>query len=336
MMTSHRLEVTHESHAGQVRRHVVEAARRMGADDSAEGKAAIIATELATNLVKHGGGGEILVNELKERCPPQLEIHALDRGPGMENVSQCLRDGFSTAGSAGTGMGAVQRLADKFQIQSQPGRGTAVWVCISIPGPVPPPREQPAFETGGISVALKGEELCGDSWDVQQSSAGMRALVADGLGHGPFAEEAAREAVTVFRRHRMAGPAQSLEYIHEALFKTRGAAASMVEIQPSLGHITTAGIGNVAVRLLGLDSSKTLAGDNGTLGASVRKVREMRQPWEPGSLLVIHSDGINSQWNLKDYPGLIHRHPALIAGVIYRDFRRPHDDATVVAIKHHS
>lgn len=332
MMSSFRLEVIHESHAGQARRLVRDTALRLGADDAKAGEAAIIATELATNLVKHGGGGEIILREIKEGAACGLEIHALDRGPGMTSVSACLRDGYSTAGSAGTGLGAVQRLAGQFQIQSQPGKGTAIWLHIPLAAGTGP---RGKFEAGGVSVALRGEELCGDSWDVRESSSGgVRALVADGLGHGAFAEEASREAVAVFRQHDATGPSESLRLIHQALFKTRGAAASMVEIKPEAGRLTAAGVGNVAMRVHGGKGSKSITGDNGTLGAAIRKVSDQYHPWESGSLLILHSDGIGSQWNLDDYPGLSRRHPGLIAGVLYRDFRRPHDDATVVVIRH--
>ncbi len=331
MMSTSRMEVLHESHVGHVRRHVSEAARKLGADEGRAGEAAIVATELATNMVKHGRGGEILINELKEAVPPALEIHALDSGPGMANVSACLRDGYSTAGSAGTGLGAVKRLSGHFQILSQPGRGTAIWALLPVSSEPPVPS---AFEVAGISAALKGEELCGDSWDVHADPDRLRVLLADGLGHGPFAEEAAREAVSVFRRHHEAGPAKALEYIHQALFKTRGAAASMAEIQPGRGNLITAGVGNVAMRLSTPNNSKSLGVENGTLGSGVRKMQEARLPWEKGSLLILHSDGIGSQWKLEDYPGLALRHPGLIAGVLYRDFSRKHDDATVVVIRH--
>ena len=332
MMPTYRMEVTHESQAGSVRRHVADAARRLGADEQSAGEASIVATELATNIVKHGDGGEILVREVKGSGTPAIEIHALDAGPGMTSVSSCLRDGFSTSGSAGTGLGAVQRLSRSFQILSQPGRGTAIWVSLAI-NPRPPPEKTGSFEMGGVSVALKGQDLCGDSWDVQCTGETLRAVVADGLGHGPFAEEASREAVTAFQRHHSAGPAEAMEHIHRALVKTRGAAASMGEIHPGRGRISLAGVGNVLMRVYSGTRSKLFSGDNGTLGAGNRRMTQVEHPWSADSLLVLHSDGISSGWNLDDYPGLIHRHPALIAGVIYRDFRRPHDDATVAVIR---
>lgn len=334
MMATHRMEISHESDVGQARRYILDAAQRLGGDAAQAGEAAIVATELGTNLVKHGGGGEILVQEIKDAHHPGLEIHALDTGPGMANVNACMRDGYSTAGSAGNGLGAIQRLADMFQVQSQQGRGTAIWVRLAMqrtaaraaaPGTL--------FEAGGVSVALKGEDLCGDSWDVQETSSGLRAVVADGLGHGPFAEEASREAVTVFRRNVERGPAHTLELMHLALAKTRGAACSIAEISPRRGEMRTAGAGNVLMRFYGSKGMKTVASDNGTLGIGLRKTQEMTYPWENDGLLVMYSDGISSQWKLEDYPGLMRRHPSLIAGVIYRDFKRPHDDATVVVIR---
>ena len=69
---------------------------------------------------------------------------------------------------------------------------------------------------------------------------------------------------------------------------------------------------------------------NGTVGHEVRKIREFTYLWPKGGLLVMHSDGLGTQWRLDRYPGLIARHPSLIAGVLYRDFNRGRDDVTVL------
>lgn len=329
-MSTARLEVTHEGHVGQVRRHAQEAARKLGAADAGAGAAGIIATELATNILKHGGGGEMLLREIRDGGEGALEYHALDRGAGMANVNACLRDGYSTAGSAGTGLGAVRRMAGQFQVHSGAGKGTAIWARQTVAGDA---GKEPAFSVSGISVPVRGEDLCGDSWDADECGGQLRAMVADGLGHGPFAEAASREAVNVFRTRRGEAPAACLDHIHHALFKTRGAAASMVRIDPATGVFHSAGIGNVLVRHFNRAGGKTLSGDNGTLGAAMRRVNEIKQPWGADSVLVLHSDGIGSQWNFEGYPGLLNRHPGLIAGVIYRDFRRAHDDSTVVVIR---
>jgi Stage II sporulation protein E (SpoIIE) len=162
----------------------------------------------------------------------------------------------------------------------------------------------------------------------------MRMLVVDGLGHGRFAGEAARQAAAVFRSQRTTGVASTLKLVDQALTKTRGAAGAIVELCPSKGYVTVAGVGNISMRLLHNGSSKSFGCDNGTLGAGVPRIREITQPWTHGSVLVMHSDGLKTQWSVDDYPGLSRRHPGVVAGLLYRDFRRDRDDVTVVAARH--
>lgn len=325
MMSTLPMEVAHEGHVDHVRRLVQQTALRLGADVSRAREAGFVAEELANNMVRHGGGGELLLREVMEGAACALEIHALDKGSGIPGLSACLRGG---AGAA-TGLGGVRRMAGQFQIYSRPGQGTAIWARLPLTGAGPPG----FFDCGGVSVPLKGEELCGDSWDFRETASILHALVVDGLGHGPFAEAAARKAVSVFRQQEDVSPSESLLLMHQALFQTRGAAASAVRIDTLNRTVTTAGVGNVMMRVHGDSGSKILVGDNGTLGSSVRKMRNLHYPWESGSLLILHSDGISSRWDLEKYPGLARQHPGLIAGVLYRDFRHRHDDATVLVIR---
>src|SRR5262245_12533868 len=104
------LPVHDGSQVGTARRAAVAEAERLGAAETERGKVALVVTELATNVARHGGGGELLLRPLTE--PAALEIVAIDRGPGIANVEQALRDGYSTGGSNGVGLGAVQRVAD--------------------------------------------------------------------------------------------------------------------------------------------------------------------------------------------------------------------------------
>ena len=332
MMSSHRIEVVEDSQVGEVRRCASEWCQRLGHDETCCGQGAIIATELARNLVLHGGGGELIIQEAIGTDPPGLEILALDQGRGMANITECMRDGYSTSGTAGTGLGAVKRLSDRFELQSQPGKGTAVWVRFGSGKSGPPP----AFDVGAVSVAVTGEQLCGDAWEMLLKEGSLRVMIADGLGHGPFAEEAAREALAVFRRRPQSVLTETLELVHHSLMKTRGAAGAVVELRPGSGQTTSAAVGNISMRLLLAAGPKNLVSDNGTLGASMRRVQQYTYPWETGALLVMHSDGVGTQWNLDDYPGLARRHPSLIAGVLYRDFRRRRDDATVVVARQHA
>ncbi len=329
MMSTYRMEVADESQVGEARRCVLEWCRRLGHDETTCGGGSIITTELGHNLVRHGGGGELLLREATEFDPPSLELLALDQGRGMSNVAECMRDGYSTIGTAGSGLGAIKRMAEQFEVHSQPGRGTAVWVRFGSGKASSPQR----FDIGAVSVALAGEELCGDAWDAVGGQEGMRIMVVDGLGHGPFAENAAREALVVFRSHLKSSIVDTLELTHQALIKTRGAAAALVEMQLSPPHVMTAAVGNISMRLQLALGTKSMISDNGTLGASMRRVQQFSYSWEDRALLIMHSDGLGTQWNLNDYVGLTRKHPTLIAGVLYRDFRRSRDDATVVVVR---
>ncbi|MHA3773765.1 ATP-binding protein [Verrucomicrobiota bacterium sgz303538] len=330
MTSTRRIVVAEESQVGEARRCTIEMCNRLGVDQTFTGKAAIVATEMARNIVRHGGGGEFLIRELPHPQHSSIELLALDNGPGMRNATECLRDGYSTIGTAGTGLGSIKRLSDQFEVYTAQARGTVLWarLCTSETAS----KEQ--FDIGGVSVAMPGEEVCGDAWEAIELPGMLRVIVADGLGHGIFAEQAAREAISVFRSHPRLGIPQTMELMHQALTKTRGAAASAVELRATDRQVISSGVGNVSMRLVEHGKAKNLISDNGTLGASVRKMQSFSQPWSPDMLLVMHTDGVGTQWNLDDYPGLFQRHPSLIAGVLYRDFKRTRDDATVIAARY--
>jgi hypothetical protein len=287
-----------------------------------------VATELARNLVLHGKGGEIIARELLNPRQSGIEILSIDRGPGMKNVGDCLRDGYSTAGTPGTGLGAVQRLSDLFELSTTEGKGTVI--CTRL-FQRPEDNKRSIRRIGAVSVALAGEEDCGDAWAVLDYPTGVRVLVADGLGHGTFAADASREAVATFRTHPNRPLDEVLQFIHLALKKTRGAAAAIAEIHLANKTVTMAGVGNISVRIFnGEGKSRQMASGNGTLGAAANRINQFTADWDPESLLVLHSDGVSADWAPGVYPGLLKRHPAVIAGVIYRDFARARDDSTIV------
>jgi serine/threonine-protein kinase RsbT len=95
------------------------------------GDATLIATaisELARNIVSYARKGQITLQIVNGEDRQGLSIVASDDGPGIPDVRQALRDGFSTSGSLGLGLPGVRRLMDEFQITSMPGRGTTVAV----------------------------------------------------------------------------------------------------------------------------------------------------------------------------------------------------------------
>jgi anti-sigma regulatory factor (Ser/Thr protein kinase) len=323
-----RVRVTEPSQPSAARFAAQEAAEAAGLGREDVYRAGLVTTELATNLVKHTSGGEILVRRLRGSPSGEIEILAIDKGPGMADVGRSLADGHSTAGSPGMGLGAVQRLADEFDLYSQPGRGTVVLTRVRQNRIAR--RSSHSLQFSGISIAMAGESVCGDSWQIHYHADGALAFVADGLGHGLQAGEAATAAIEAVDPRKKADVRMFLEDMHFGLKHTRGAAAAIAEILPGRGLVRFAGVGNITAAISRAGMVRHAVSHSGTLGHQARDFREYAYPWQSDAVFVMHSDGLGTRWSLDDYPGLRTRQPAVIAAVLYRDFDRQRDDITVV------
>jgi anti-sigma regulatory factor (Ser/Thr protein kinase) len=285
------------------------------------GKVSIAATELANNLLLHARGGELLIQILGDEDSPVVELLAIDRGPGMDDVERCLRDGYSTAGTPGTGLGAVRRLATEFDIHSAPGEGTIVMARFGNTG---------GMRLGAVNRVVEGEIECGDAWSLRQDAQGFALFVVDGLGHGTFAAEAARVAVGAFEANPFAQPQDILVRANGLMSKTRGGAAASARVVGD--QVSYCGVGNISGVLISHGKSQGLVSHNGTLGLNQRRTQQFEYRREPGAFLIMHSDGVSARWDLKHRADLLARHPAIIAAALYREHGRERDDATVVVV----
>jgi anti-sigma regulatory factor (Ser/Thr protein kinase) len=320
------IPITDTSSVGEARRRALLAAQQIGFDESRSGELALLVTESSRNVLIHGGGGEIVISAMQDEGRPLARILAMDSGPGIANVAQAMADGYSTAGTMGGGMGAMQRLATALEIFT--GRkGTVVLLELGEAAPQGPLR------IAGLAVPFPGERFCGDAWAFHRTPDRLVVLLVDGLGHGRDAAEAAQEAVATFRKRQDLAPGEILGYVHDALKKTRGAVAAIAEIRAQQGELIYAGVGNISGVVVTHSGSRSLVSHNGTLGMVTAKIQEFRAPWTPDTILVLHSDGLQSKWDLTSYAGLVARHPAVIGGTLLRDFRRSRDDASVVVVK---
>lgn len=321
--------ITEPSQVGEARRQILSLAGLVGLDAGQQGKLALVVNELGGNLVKHAGGGELVVRALE--MPVAIELLALDRGAGMASVAECFRDGYSTAGSPGTGLGAVERLASLVDVYSARPGGTAILARVEAQGRRP--AGMSATRVGGVSVPKSGEEVCGDAFSVAGDLACPSVMVVDGLGHGLGAADAARLAVAAFESAPDLPPAAQVAAIHDALRGSRGAAVAVARIDPARGVLAYSGIGNVAGAIVSGDDTRHLVSGNGTAGHRALRINEFTYPWSEDALLIMHSDGLGSRWQIERYPGLPSHHPALIAGILYRDWNRGRDDVTVVVVR---
>jgi anti-sigma regulatory factor (Ser/Thr protein kinase) len=313
---------------GVVRRRLGALAIEVGLDETHAGNAALIATELASNVLKHAHHGGALIGHARAGERRGVAIAVWDRGPGM-NLEACLRDGMSTAGTRGAGLGAAQRLATRFDAYCAPGLGSVVTATALPAGPPPDTR----FAIGGVCVPYPGLTVCGDAWDVHVDGERATILACDGLGHGDGAAVAGAAVIAAFRAAPDAPLAAILERADRAARATRGAATTVAWIDLARRELAVAGVGNVAAWLVG-DTARQLVTQHGTLGlATPRAIREERREFAHGALLVLCSDGIRSRWSLDGHPGLAGRDPVTIATVLWRDFARGRDDASLAVVR---
>ncbi|MGC2637213.1 MAG: SpoIIE family protein phosphatase [Acidobacteriaceae bacterium] len=320
------IPITDASSVGEARRRALLIAQRLGFDEERAGELAVLAVESSRNVLLHGGGGEVVISGMQDAGKTVARILAMDHGPGIANVAQAMTDGYSTAGTMGSGMGAMRRMATALEVFTGKN-GTVLLLELGAAA------QQGHLRIAGVAVPFPGERACGDGWAVHSTRDRMAVLLTDGLGHGIDAAEAAQEAVATFRKRQDLAPGEILGCVHDALKKTRGAVAAVAEIRPMEGELIYAGVGNISAVVLGAGGSRSLVSHNGTLGMVTQRIQEYRVPWPQDGILVLHSDGVQSKWDLASYAGLMARHPAVIGGTLLRDFRRKRDDASVVVVK---
>jgi serine phosphatase RsbU (regulator of sigma subunit) len=224
----------------------------------------------------------------------------------------------------------VARLATEHFAYGISNRGTIIVTRLRKTA-IPPEEER--FDVGAICAPVHGEEQCGDSWVLLKTATGVRAVVADGLGHGPLAAEASRAAIQVARELAGVSPAPFLERAHDALRATRGAAVAVADLDRANGVIRFAGIGNISAAVATDGKIRQMVSHNGTAGLQVRRIQEFTYPWTETSILLMHSDGLGTHWSLDAYPGIMRQPASVLGAALYRDFSRGRDDVTVLTVR---
>ena len=321
---------------GSLRRFASAAAHSAGLDSKVISRLEIVVTELGTNLTKYAlKSAEILIRPLSAPGTSGLEIIAVDSGPGIPDIDRAMQDRFSTGRSQGTGLGAIKRLSDEFQIYSNKEKGTAI-LARFWNNPEKKQQDKTRFDFAGVSVPLEGETACGDGWATVDLGDRLGVIVVDGIGHGALAAEATQETLNIFARHYLLAPSEIIARIHAGIRKTRGSVLAMALIDKPSATLTYCGIGNIAGQLIFPDKSMGLVSIEGLAGVQLGRVREFTYPWSDDAMLVLSSDGLTSALSTcrtivyKDAPG------NLLSAMLYRDYHRQNDDATVVIVRNAS
>lgn len=319
--------MTDASCVGEARRFCARAVHGWGWSEEDVGRLAIVATELGTNLVRHAAHGQLWI--AVQPAWQEVELIALDKGPGMADVQWSSQDGVSTgSGSPGTGLGAIRRMANGFDIHSTP-EGTVCLVRVSGTG-----RTVPARRWGAASIAAPGETVCGDAWAVAVDENQLAAMVVDGLGHGPHAALAAQAALDTFAAAPFAPLGQVLDEAHTRLQTTRGAAVFALRMDDDgAAQMHYAGAGNVTGRIVSGVFDRSMVTQHGTVGVQVRKPEITSLDLPRHALALVHSDGIMSRWKPDDIVPLLRCDATLIAAALLWRQARGRDDATVLVVK---
>lgn len=322
----HSLEIVEPSSVAEGRRLARQAAERAGLDADRIERLSVVATEAGTNLLRHGGGGHLLI---QQQPGARIALAAIDRGRGIPDIDAALADGFSTAGGAGTGLGAMQRLSDRFELHSTPGRGTTI-LCEFGAGP----RHLAGVELGAFLMNYPRNPSCGDAWMARNVRGRVDLLVLDGLGHGPRAEAAAQEALDALARLHDDDPARLLADLSADLTGTRGSVGCLAQIEAAEGALALAGIGNISSLLVSPNGDiRRMISREGRLGGAVRPAPVEQAEMKPGDTLILHSDGIASLRDPSGLPALLRQSCAMIAATLMRDHARGTDDAAVLVAR---
>jgi len=292
----------------------------------------LIVSEIATNLLKHAGGGEIIVRPLTETNNRGVELLSIDKGPGMTDPAKMIEDGVSTTNTLGHGLGSIKRLSDQFQLYSVKGWGTVLLSRVFQQ----PPESFPVSKIGVYPIVLNkpGESVCGDAYAFKFNPYFVKVMLADGLGHGPLANQASEKACEVFRKSAFNNPSDIINDIHKQVKDTRGlvATAAVYDIVNKIWKIC--GVGNISTRQCNAITSKTHMPYNGIVGLNISSRLESQTIRnETGGYMVFCSDGISTRWETSKHPSVFKYDLSILAAVIYKDYARHSDDMSVIVVK---
>jgi anti-sigma regulatory factor (Ser/Thr protein kinase) len=319
-----RVPVEDRSRVAEARRLATAEARRVGLEEGAVERAALLATELATNLVAYARDGEILLRGAPGDAP-RLDLIALDAGPGVPSFERAMADGFSTGGGLGLGLGSLSRLGDALDMHSDPlGTVTAVSVGPGAAAALAP--------QAGLTQPKPGETACGDGWAARPGPEGRLLMLLDALGHGARAAETARPACAAFHEAQ-GGLEETTEAVLAALGSGRGAALVLAEARDAEGVLRAWGIGNIRGELFRGRERSGIVSASGVAGRGARRRPPLEHPWSADSVLILATDGLREAPRHAAPPALRARSALVVAAAALKRRRRGGDDSGVAVMK---
>lgn len=310
--------------------------RRMGFADAVRERIELVCGEIITNQLKYAGRrGLVQIWEQGNSEFSALDLFALDYGPGIPNLPAALRDGYTTSGTMGKGLGAIQRLSAESEFYTlpqglsseSPWHGMAVWARFYV-GDKPPPRR---FQCGYFVRAYQDDVYNGDCICVLPGEHNVKWVHADGLGHG---KEAAEGLIGADKVLDTVTPLDgTLQNLSRRLRGGRGAVAMACEIDFNARKMRICGVGDMGAFLICNGERRVLNFSPGVLGHEHRSFETTELPFPQQALLITASDGLRRTWGLSTYPGLWRLHPQLIALLLGNITTRNNDDKSILVMR---
>mgnify|MGYP006281089901 CR=1 FL=1 len=312
------------------------AARRLGFDAQTRDYMEMVCSEITTNQIKYAEGTGLFQIWESRLGPPALELFGLDHGPGIGNIARARRDGVSSAGTLGRGLGSIGRLGHQWDLYTLPRtaqspstwHGLAVWVRFYLDGAE---RASGSWEKGGFLRAYQDLSAMGDWLGCSETGPRLRWLHLDGLGHGLKAAEAIAEHEGTLESK--APLERALESLDARLRGGRGAVALLGEADLHRGEVSLCGVGDLVVYVIQGERRQELSFPPGILGHAHRRIQTEAAPLNPDTLVLSASDGVRTNWDLSTFPGLWHLHPQLIALFLGHNAGRTTDDRSLFAVR---
>jgi anti-sigma regulatory factor (Ser/Thr protein kinase) len=297
------------------------------------GEIDIVVAEMASNLVKHAGGGQILTKLIRHHDNDGIELISIDNGAGITDINKMVRDGESSKSTLGLGLGAMQRLSDTFQVYSLKNWGTII-LCRKYVKGFTLHLKPPIAEIRSVVVPKPGETKCGDSFFHIENKNHIKLFLADGLGHGVEAARAVQEAGIAFASCQELDPPEILRYINLSVRKTRGLVGMVAIFDIAKKTWEICGVGNITTKINGPTISKNYMSYNGIIGLNLPRTMNSQQIMhEKGQYIIMCSDGLRSRWDTLKYTGILRYDLTLLASSLIKDFTRNTDDASVAICK---
>jgi serine phosphatase RsbU (regulator of sigma subunit) len=241
-----------------------------------------------------------------------------------------MEDGRSTSKTLGQGLGAIKRLSGEFDLFSLYGWGTIVFSRTFLDKTTA--SKSGMFDVNVIRVPKKDFSVCGDAWSARMQGNKIKISLIDGLGHGVQAHTASSLAAKSLQHYSKLQPDEELKSLHLDLKKTRGAVITIVHLDRQNRQLVYSGVGNIAMKIIAPGITKGCFSYNGIVGHIMpASLNNHNFIWnEKTDILIMHSDGITTRWDLQKYPGILQYHPMILAAALYRDFDRANDDSTIL------